>query len=359
MERMRKLRADIAHHDSAERFSKELGVDVYLGWGKFTSPNTIEVNGKTLRFKRAVVASGARAAVPPIEGLEAVPYLTNANVFNLTARPGRLLVVGFGPIGLELAQCFARFGSQVTVVGRRDKILPKEDRDAAEIVYQSMLKDGMEFIFNCTFLRFEHTPPPPPPGDGGDGETRFGTVRLRLEERGKEGVRVLEADALLLGTGRRPNVEGKEEEGEGRGLTFCRGRSARRCCGGVQVGDHLRFQQPAVFAVGDCCTRYQFTHAADFMARLVLRNALFPLGRARFSALLVPWCTFTAPGGGPRGPVPGGPGGPGRAVRDLPEELRGGGPRRGGGGDRGLRQGSLQEGHRHNPGRHCRGAARG
>jgi len=275
MERMRKLRAGISHHDSAERFSRELGVDIFLGWGKFTSPNTVEVNGKSLRFKKAVIASGSQAAVPPIEGMQDVPYLTNTSIFNLTVLPRRMIAIGFGPIGLELAQCMCRFGSQVTVLGRSGKILPKEDEDAAEIVYQSMLRDGMDFMFNVKFVRVTHDPP-------AEGQ-EYGTIKLHIEHDGQ--AKVIEAEALLLGTGRKPNVEGMDLE-----VANVHYNTRQ----GIVVNDHLQTSNKNIYAVGDCCTKYQFTHVADFMARIVIRNALF-FGRAKFSSLLIPWSTFTSP----------------------------------------------------------------
>ncbi|MGD8241963.1 MAG: FAD-dependent oxidoreductase, partial [Desulfobacterales bacterium] len=134
MERLRRLRAGIAPVDSAQRYSEKLGVDIFMGKGKFTGKNTIEVNGKTLNFSKAVVATGGTASVPPIPGLKEAPYLTNANIFNLTELPARMGVIGAGPIGMELAQAFQRLGSQVTVFSRDAKILPKEDPDAAQIV---------------------------------------------------------------------------------------------------------------------------------------------------------------------------------------------------------------------------------
>jgi len=133
MERMRKLRARISYHDSAKRF-RELGVDVFIGEGRFSSKESIEVDGKTLKFKKAVIATGARATVPPIEGLENAGYLTNETVFSLTERPKRLAVIGGGPLGCELAQAFQRLGSQVIIMDRNNHILKREDEDAAEIL---------------------------------------------------------------------------------------------------------------------------------------------------------------------------------------------------------------------------------
>ncbi|CAN0082483.1 unnamed protein product [Pylaiella littoralis] len=283
MERLRKLRAGISHHDSAKRFTS-LGIDVYIGHGEFTSPSTIEVNGKTLKFKSAVVATGGSAALPPIPGLKEAPYLTNASVFNLTALPKRLVVIGGGPIGLELAQAMQRFGSEVTVLIRSGAIMPKEDDDARAIVLESLLKDGMDLQFNLKFLRVEHTAP--------RDEGEFPTIRIFVEQGGEEKARifaktydVFECEALLVATGRKPNVSNVGLEKAG--VEFDTKQ-------GVKVNDQLQTTNKNIYAVGDCCTKYQFTHAADFMARIVIRNALF-FGKAKFSDLQIPWATFTEP----------------------------------------------------------------
>ncbi|CAM9105797.1 unnamed protein product [Laminaria digitata] len=274
MERLRRLRAGISHNDSAERFTK-LGIDVYIGHGKFTSPSTIQVNGKTLKFKRAVVATGGSAALPPIPGLKEAPYLTNASVFNLTVLPRRMVVIGGGPIGLELAQAMQRFGSQVTVLIRSGQIMPKEDDDARAIVKESLINDGMDLLFNLKFIRVEHDAPA--------NEDDFPTIRVVVEQNGVE--KIVECEALLVATGRKPNVNNVGLEKAG--IEY-------NAKDGVKVNDQLQTSNKAVYAVGDCCTKFQFTHAADFMARIVIRNALF-FGKAKFSDLLIPWATFTEP----------------------------------------------------------------
>ncbi len=270
MERMRRLRAAIAPHDSAKRFSSKLGVDVFVGRGKFTGPDTVEVNGKTLRFAKAVVATGGTAAVPKIPGLEKAPYLTNASVFNLTELPRRLAVIGAGPIGLELSQAFRRFGSEVTVFSRTDQIMPKEDPEASALVLESMRADGVRFEFHSNYKRVESQDGKPP-------------VTLVLATG--EGERALEFDALLIAAGRKPSVHGLGLEEAG--VEF----DERM---GVKVSDKMQTSNPNIFAVGDVASKYQFTHMADFMARLVIRNALF-FGRDKFSDFLIPWATYTDP----------------------------------------------------------------
>lgn len=266
MERMRRLRAALSHHDSAERF-RGLGVDVFLGQGRFTGPGTLEVDGRILHFKKAVIATGARAVALPIPGLAEAGYLTNETVFSLTELPRRLAVIGAGPIGCEMAQAFRRFGSEVSLLEVAPQILIREDRDAAERVQKALLKDGIRLMTGIKIARVE----------------RRGTDRIvHLEQEGKS-MEVL-ADAVLVGVGRAPNVEGMGLEQVG--VLFDKG--------GVKVDEHLRTANPRIFAAGDICSPFKFTHAADAMARIVIQNALF-MGRAKASALTIPWCTYTDP----------------------------------------------------------------
>jgi pyruvate/2-oxoglutarate dehydrogenase complex dihydrolipoamide dehydrogenase (E3) component len=264
MERLRSLRAHISHHDSAERFADELGVDVFLGRGQFTGPNTVKVGDTELEFSKACIATGAQPAAPPVPGLDEVDYLTSLSLFNLTELPPRLGIIGAGPIGVEMAQAFARLGSKVTLFDIQDRILPREDADAAQIVYDALAKDGVAFQLGADIERVSHD----------DG--------IRVELASSE---TLEFDRLLVAAGRRPNVAGL-------GLDEAGVAFDERA--GVEVDDRLQTTNSNVFAVGDVCTRYQFTHAADFMARIVVRNALF-FGRQKFDDLLIPWCTYTDP----------------------------------------------------------------
>jgi pyruvate/2-oxoglutarate dehydrogenase complex dihydrolipoamide dehydrogenase (E3) component len=267
MERMRRLRAGISKNDSAARL-KEHGVDVFLGEARFTGRDSIAVGGKKLQFSRAVIATGARARAPSIPGLEEAGYLTNETIFSLDRLPKRLAVIGAGPIGCEMAQAFRRFGSKVALLERSGQILPKEDRDAGEILKEALLTDGIDLRLNVEILE----------------------VIAREEEKvvhysigeGKEEVAV---DEILVGIGRAPNVEGLNLEEAGVEYD-------ERA--GVRVNDHLQTTNPTIFAAGDICSRYKFTHSADAMARIVIRNALFA-GRSKASALTIPWCTYTQP----------------------------------------------------------------
>jgi pyruvate/2-oxoglutarate dehydrogenase complex dihydrolipoamide dehydrogenase (E3) component len=267
MERMRRLRASIAPHDSAKRFS-DLGVDVFIGAGRFVDSHAVEVEGEKLRFKKAVIATGARPSAPPIPGLKEVEYLTNETLFSVTELPKRFGVIGAGPIGCEMAQTFARLGSEVYLLESMHGILPKEDSDASGLVLESMLHDGVKLLCCGKELRLSRV-------DGGG-------VRLSVDSHGRS--YDVAVDKLMVAVGRSPNVEGLDLGRAGVAYTPK----------GVQVNDRLQTTNPDIYAAGDICSPFQFTHAADFMARTVIRNALF-FGRAKASALTIPWCTYTKP----------------------------------------------------------------
>ena len=267
MERMRRLRAKISFHDSVKRFD-ELGIDIFLGDGRFSGPDTVEVEGKTLRFKKAVIAAGARATMPPVEGLAEAGYLTNETVFSLTERPKRLAVLGAGPLGCELAQTFRRLGSEVVLIEMAPQILIREDPDAARIVAEALKRDGIDIRLESTINRVLTSD---------DGKV------LHLNTDSKTDV--ITVDEILIGAGRAPNVEGLNLEAVGV-------QYDKRT--GVVVDDTLRTTNPRIFAAGDICLNFKFTHTADAAARIVIQNALF-WGRKKLSALTIPWCTYTDP----------------------------------------------------------------
>jgi pyruvate/2-oxoglutarate dehydrogenase complex dihydrolipoamide dehydrogenase (E3) component len=269
MQRMRAVRDELAVNDSAARFTS-LGVDVYFGSARFAARNAIEVGDTRLTFGRAVIATGARATVPPIVGLAEAGYLTNETVFDLSERPDRLVIVGGGPIGCELGQTFARFGAEVTIVDRGPRVLPRDDPDAAAVVAGALQRDGVRFVYGVTPVRAERNAIFVAPV----GAERAGEVRI-------------ETDAILIAAGRTPVVEGLGLEVAG--VRYDRDE-------GVIVNDRLRTTNPAIYAVGDVCSRFKFTHNADWQARLVVPNALFfGLGGGRVSRAVVPWCTYTKP----------------------------------------------------------------
>lgn len=289
MERMRRLRTEISHHDSAERFD-DLGADVFMGRARFVDEQTIEVGGQRLRFKKALIATGAKPFVPPIDGLEEAGYLTNETVFQLTELPERMAVIGGGPIGCELAQCFQRFGSEVTLLEMTDGILPREDREAAAIVAESLRRDGVD-IRTATRASAVRTVP----GTGeeavrGTDERVPGTEKIvelsaDLAPGDAAGSDEITVDAILVAAGRSPNVEGLNLEAAGVDYDPKKG---------VLVNDRLQTSNSRVYAAGDVASEWQFTHTADAQARIVLQNALF-FGRAKNSNLTVPWATYTDP----------------------------------------------------------------
>jgi len=266
MGRMRRLRAQIAPHDSAERLAG-LGIDVYFGAARFVGGDAVEVAGTRLAFARAVIATGARAAIPPVPGLAELSPLTNETVFSLTELPRSLLVIGGGPIGCELAQAFRRFGSEVTILDREDRLLPREDREASAIVQAQLVREGVRLVLGVALTGASRT---------------NGSMTLAYERGGA--TETCTGERILVAAGRAPNVDGLALDVAG----------VETNPRGVIVDDHLRTTNRRIFAAGDIASRFQFTHAADAMARIALQNALF-FGRKRASALVMPWCTYTDP----------------------------------------------------------------
>jgi pyruvate/2-oxoglutarate dehydrogenase complex dihydrolipoamide dehydrogenase (E3) component len=266
MNRLRRLRTDIGQHDAAERF-RSLGVDVFFGAPRFTSPDTIEVAGQTLSFARVVVATGARATNLGIAGLDQTGYLTNETVFDLNELPPRLVIVGAGPIGCELGQAFRRFGSDVHMLDMLPMVLSKDEPDARTLIQRVLERDGVHLHLGVRSI----------------GAELQGTEKSFVIEESGQRVR-LPADAILVAVGRKANVEDLGLDAAGIEYT----------AGGIQVNDYLQTTNPRIYAAGDVCSPFKFTHAADAMARIVLRNALF-FGRARVSKLVIPWCTYTDP----------------------------------------------------------------
>ena len=266
MERMRRLRAKISQNDSAHRLA-ELGVDVFIGEAKFVAPDAVEVDGQRLAFSRAVIATGTRPSILSVPGLTEVGFLTNETVFSLTKLPRRLIVIGAGPVGCEIAQAFRRFGSEVTLVSHGPRLLRREDADVAAVLATRFEREGIRMALGAKILRIERR---------SEGKV----VVYAGQSSGGE----VAGDEVLVAVGRAPNLDGLGLEVAG--VEFD--------TSGVKVDDRLRTANHRVYAAGDVCSRYKFTHAADAMARVVLQNALF-FGRKKASALVIPWCTYTDP----------------------------------------------------------------
>ena len=268
--RMRERRATIAPHDSQERF-ESLGVDVFRGESRFVSPRAVEVDGITLRGAHLVIATGTRPAVPPIEGLDRVRFFTNETIFDeLEKLPERLLVLGGGPIGCELAQAFARFGSRVTLLQRGPHLLTKEDKDISAFARELLEAESIRVCTNAELRRAE------PRGDGLAAAIRRGDTTSEEE-----------FDALLIAAGRAPNVESLN-------LGAAGVKTSKR---GIEVNNYLQTSQPHIYAAGDVTGHHLFTHMADYQARIVVRNILMPLQflRQKANGSAVPWCTFLDP----------------------------------------------------------------
>jgi pyruvate/2-oxoglutarate dehydrogenase complex dihydrolipoamide dehydrogenase (E3) component len=271
MERMRKVRSQISDHDSVQRF-RSLGIDVFLGEARFLENKAIAVAEKILKYKKAVIATGARALYPEILGLEEAGFLTNETVFSLTELPPRFAIIGGGPIGCELAQTFQRLGSQIILFHNHSQLLNKEDQDAADIIQNTFIKEGIQLILESQIERVEKTP--------------AGKI-IHYTHQGKSDFIIV--DEILVGTGRSPNVEGLNLEAVGVEYDHR---------AGIKVNDFLQTTNSNIYSAGDICMNWKFTHAADAAARIVIKNIFFsPLGwgRSKLSDLVMPWVTYTDP----------------------------------------------------------------
>ncbi len=272
MERLRRIRAEISPNDSAKRFQEEFGVDVFFGEARFKDSDRVEVGDSILHFKKAAIATGSHPTKLTIDGLNEAKYLTNETVFSLTQCPSRLAVIGGGYIGCELAQTFQRLGSQVILLQKGSRLLSREDAEATEMIQKAFVREGIELRFESKIKRIEH-----------DNVEKV----IRYEINGQE--EVLGVDEILVATGRSPNIENLNLEAVG--VQYDEKQ-------GIIINDYLQTTNPRIYAVGDVCMKWKFTHAADAAARIVIQNALFSilgLGRKKLSSLIMPWCTYTDP----------------------------------------------------------------
>ncbi|MBC7924851.1 MAG: FAD-dependent oxidoreductase, partial [Bryobacteraceae bacterium] len=261
MTRVREMRAFSGSFDAVS-VAAEVGIDVFLGDARFVSPDTLEADGHRLRFQKALIASGSGPAVPDVPGLADAEYLTNETVFELTTLPRRLVCIGGGIVNCELAQAFRRLGSEVDLIGSAERLLPGEAVSASEVVTRQLIADGVRIHLGAKVTKV----------DGG-------RKRLTLSD-GKE----LEYDVLLVAAGRKVNVDGMALEAAG--VVF---RPS-----GIEVDDHLRTTNPAIYAAGDVARPEKYTHAAMAMGKLVVANALDGAGK-KVSHLVIPHVTYTDP----------------------------------------------------------------
>ncbi len=272
---MRARRAKIAPNDSQERF-ESLGVDVFRGEARFISPDEIEVDGRKLRARNFVIATGSRAVVPKIEGIDQVRYFTNETIFDgLKEKPESMIVLGGGPIGCELTQTFCRLGTQVTMIQRGDQLLAREDRDVAEFLERRLINEGVRIIKNVDARSV--------------ATTDAGKIAVEFLDRqsGRLAERTFFADALLVAIGRSPNLESLDLKSAGVNVHET----------GVRVTDYLQTSQRHIYAVGDVIGPFLFTHMADAQARVVVQNILAPFQflRKKMDYSVVPWCTYVDP----------------------------------------------------------------
>lgn len=267
MARMRRVRTRVSEHHSVEKLGG-LGIDIFFGAARFEGTDTLRIAETTLRFKKALIATGARPRSPNIPGLDDIGYLTSATIFGITALPRRLAVIGGGPLGCEMAQAFCRLGSHVTIVQNDPKFLPREERDAAEILSRSMARDGVVIRLNTTVVG-----------------ARAAKGAKMLETVDNDVKSDVEVDEVLLSIGRVPNVEELNVEAAGISLDGDQG---------VEVDDFLCTTNPNVYAAGDVCMELKFTHAAEAAGKIAVQNAL-EQAQKRQSDLKIPWCTYCDP----------------------------------------------------------------
>ncbi|MFC5497299.1 mercuric reductase [Caenimonas terrae] len=267
MERVRRIRSRISRRESAARLGAA-GIDLFFGTGRFTGGDTLDVDGSRLRFGKALIATGSRSMVATIPGLAEAGYLTNETVFDLTTMPASLLVIGGGPVGCELAQAFGRLGCRTVIAHDEPLFLPREERDAAQMVSDALARDGVEVHLNTSAV-----------------SVRVAQGRKCIQTVNDGNVAEIQVEQILTGIGRVPAVAGLGLEAAGVAFDAAKG---------IEVDDFLRTTNRRIYAAGDVCLEHQFTDSAAASARIVVHNALLS-GRQRLSALTIPWCTYTDP----------------------------------------------------------------
>lgn len=267
MDQMRSIQKKIGKHDDPVRFEK-MGVKLFFGNGSFIDARTFEVNGEKIKSRKFLVATGSRPITLPIPGLDKVDYLNNVKILSLSKLPESLLVIGAGPIGLEFAQIFSRFGSKVTVIEKFGQILPREDKELAETLENILKKEGIEINTCVDIKKVEQS-----------GEK----IIVEAECTGTK--KIFEAEKLLVAIGRAPNIEDLNLDKIG----------VKTSRSGILVDDTMKTTVPNIWACGDVTGMFPFTHMAEYEAGLVVANAMFPLIKRKMDKRVVPWTTFTDP----------------------------------------------------------------
>jgi pyruvate/2-oxoglutarate dehydrogenase complex dihydrolipoamide dehydrogenase (E3) component len=244
------------------------GVTVRFGEVSFKSSTALMLNGEIFTSRTTLISTGSRPLIPRIEGLENTDYLTNEDVFHLMSLPSSLIIVGAGPIGVELGQAFKRLGTEVTIIEGLDRILPKEDPDVSATLTEVLRSEGINIVTNALFFNAK----------------RDGNKKVVTAKQGEKNLEI-EADEILVSIGRQPNVEGLNLEAAK--ITYSNKA--------IQVNEHLQTSAPNIFAIGDVIGGYLFTHMAAYQAGIAVRNALVPIGKKKVDYRVVPWCIFTDP----------------------------------------------------------------
>jgi pyruvate/2-oxoglutarate dehydrogenase complex dihydrolipoamide dehydrogenase (E3) component len=268
MARMRLIRARIGEYHSIDRLQRD-GIHLYFGAAKFDAPDSLRVGERRLPFIKALIATGARPSDPGIAGLDSVGFSTSDTIFNLAVLPKSLTVIGGGPLGCELAQAFCRLGARVTIVQNEAKFLPREERDAAELLSRRLAHDGVDIRLNTTVV-----------GAGLENGHKI------LDMRSNDEMSRLSTDEILLSIGRTPNIEdlGLAEAK----VEFDPGQ-------GIKVDDFLGTTNPRVYAAGDVCMAHKFANVAQASARMAVDNLMGAEKRRRRSEMIIPWCTYCDP----------------------------------------------------------------
>mmetsp|Transcript_64993 Transcript_64993/g.136170 ORF Transcript_64993/g.136170 Transcript_64993/m.136170 type:complete len:685 (-) Transcript_64993:36-2090(-) len=290
MARMRQLRAKIAPADALST-SAAVGAHCFFGSATFQGRQTLRVDypdlpPQMIHFGKAVIATGASAAIPDIRGLEKAPYHTNASLYNLTEKPQSMVIIGSGPIGMEMAQAFSLFGTKVTVLSRSRTVLPREDPEAAAVVRESLEKDGVRFLNHLTYERVEVVQnsakwTPSNPCNNGN----WPELRVVVKSKATNVEEILSCDCLLVAAGRRPNLQHMNLGGAAVEYDKVEG---------IKVNDFLQTTNPNIYAVGDVCSKHKFTHVSGMQAQIAVENALFG-GSRTMSSMAVPQVTYTEP----------------------------------------------------------------
>ena len=267
MAHVRQKVEQISTHHPAEVFEKR-GITVLFGAPRFIGPRSIELAGKTLTAKRFIICTGSHPLVPQIEGLKEIDYLTNENIFELKVLPKSIAILGGGPIGVELSQALCRLGVEVSIIEMADRILAREDKEAADVLIEALLVDGVKIYTGKKAVKFFR---------------EGGLVAITVED-GQKKQSVIKAEKVLVAVGRSANVVGLDLEKAG----------VKYSAKGIQVDQALRSTAKNIYACGDVVGPYQFSHMAEYQAVIAVGNALFPFKR-KVNYRAVPWCTFTDP----------------------------------------------------------------